>query len=460
MRWLSRAVEAGEVEEHDGPDSEAEPLQGLPAASTGSITDLESNTPDVYASRELHLRVEHQSLNPRGYPPIPQRPKPQSLIASTTSLPAIPRESSTRLDVPSLTLSIPPEPFVSCERCGRSNIAYELHMRCQQCNDGNYALCLQCWRLGRGCLNWYGFGHSAMTLWDRAVSSNAGDSTELAFPHILTGRRYRHVTAQEPPADDRVGAVVVKTSNPDVDLQIQTGFFCASCSAFAQDSYWVCDSCNDGEWGYCAFCVRAGRCCTHPLSLIGSHPSTNVDFVSSMDSQPSETTPQISPLTCYIDCSICISPIPPTANHFHCPQCDDDLCASCYLKLVKRGQISQANGPRGWRRCLKNHRMVVVGFEFSDRGQRFIVVKDLVGGHALDVSNPKSASETYPPSGGGGLRMVAQWSFWPSEGGDELALPRGAEIRECENVDDEWTLGFYCGRQGLFPRCYCKDVTE
>ena len=463
LSWLSRAVEAGTIKAHNGLNLVAEPIQDLPAASTGSITDPESNASDVGASTELCRYTEHHSRDTGANTELPRRPKPETLIAPTTCPPDILRESSTPLKLPSCTLPIPPEPFVSCERCGKSNIAYELHMRCQQCIDGNYNLCLHCWRLGRGCLNWYGFGQSAVARWNRTVSSNAGDSTELLYPHILTGRRYRRVIAQEPRADERVGAVVVKTSDPDVDLQIQTGFFCASCSAYAQDIFWVCEICNDGEWGYCGFCVSRGRCCTHPLLHVGSHSSTNVDSMSSMDSQPSETTPQRSPLICSINCSICASCIPPTANHFHCPQCDDDLCASCYLKLVKCGKISRANGPQGWRRCLKNHRMVVVGFEISDTGQRYIVVQDLVGGHALDLSNTSPAGGTYPPSGGGGLRMLAQWSFWPSEGegdDDELAFPKGAEIRECENVNDDWFWGFYCGRQGLFPRYYCKDVTE
>ena len=89
------------------------------------------------------------------------------------------------------------------------------------------------------------------------------------------------------------------------------------------------------------------------------------------------------------------------------------------------------------------------------------MIKGLVGGHALDCSDTSSTSGSYPPSGGGGFRVSAQWSYWPKEGDDdELAFPRGAEIQECENIDANWSWGVYCGRMGLFPRSFCKVVDE
>ena len=103
--------------------------------------------------------------------------------------------------------------------------------------------------------------------------------------------------------------------------------------------------------------------------------------------------------------------------------------------------------------------MMIFGFGFSARGQRFVVIKGLVGGHALDFPDTSSTGRSYPPSGGGGLRVSAQWSYWPEErDDDELAFPRGAEIQECESVNDAWFWGVYCGRRGLFPANYVQKI--
>ena len=39
-----------------------------------------------------------------------------------------------------------------------------------------------------------------------------------------------------------------------------------------------------------------------------------------------------------------------------------------------------------------------------------------------------------------------------------LRFPRGAEIQECENINNDWFWGCYCGRKGLFPGGYDRDV--
>ena len=184
-----------------------------------------------------------------------------------------------------------------------------------------------------------------MTFWNHTVSSKAIDSSKCPIPHILNSRQYRHVAIRAPLAGLEAGAALNETS------ELQSGFFCSNCSAFAHENFWVCDICNDGEWGYCVVCVRHGRCCTHPLLHVGAHPSTNIHPSSSVDPQPSDTIPQVSPLACSIDCSICDLPIPPSGNHFHCPWCDDgdyDVCIDCYTRLVNSGQITEENGPRGW----------------------------------------------------------------------------------------------------------------
>ncbi|KAG8531393.1 uncharacterized protein KY384_003022 [Bacidia gigantensis] len=187
--------------------------------------------------------------------------------------------------------------------------------------------------------------------------------------------------------------------------------------------------------------------------------------------------------------------------------------------LLKRGIITPENGPKGWRRCPnKGHRMMIVGFEDGVDGQRRVIVEGVIGGWALDESaitdfntntntsadsggnsgkaepewswregsekrraktvhrhsashassstNPTATNlekvggdKVFPPSGGVGLRVVALWSYWPQEGvEDELGFPKGAEIRECENINEDWFWGIYCRRKGLFPGGYGRVI--
>ena len=208
---------------------------------------------------------------------------------------------------------------------------------------------------------------------------------------------------------------------------------------------------------------------------------------------------QNTPLTFSTRCDICTYPIPPSTTRFHCPTCnagDYDICTSCYLKLASRGTINQENSHKGWRRCPNGHRMIVVGFQDSEKGQRRIVVEDLVGGHALkeqdgspgaagarhwswrdedqtrqarSVSRSVANTNTPPgvetkirkyfPNGGVGMRVQALWGYWPQEGvRDELAFPKGAEIGECEDINGDWFFGHYCGRAGVFPGGYGRVV--
>lgn len=103
--------------------------------------------------------------------------------------------------------------------------------------------------------------------------------------------------------------------------------------------------------------------------------------------------------------------------------------------------------------------MVIVGFEDRDGGQRRIVVRDLVGGHALKEEEQESRVQRYPPDGGFGLRLLARWGYWPDVGDeDELAFPRGAEIREAADVNGDWFWGVYGGAKGLFPAAYVTSV--
>ena len=173
--------------------------------------------------------------------------------------------------------------------------------------------------------------------------------------------------------------------------------------------------------------------------------------------------------------------------------------------------------------------MIIVGFEDRDDGQRRVIVRDLVGGNALQdehigqsptsspaLSSPASpdrgngywswkegserrkkasrlrgsatwptssnsngsSSEAghssgtptsqhsgpfrrFPPDGGVGLVVQARWSYFPGEENeDELFFPRGAEIKEVDDVNDEWFWGSYAGRTGLFPGSHVAVVAE
>ena len=456
------------------------------------------------AAGQVNQQRSRQIDSPRLAPRAPSEPR--TAASGSTS------QSSAELPVISTAQVTYLEPSISCERCGKVNLEYELHMNCDQCVEGRYNLCLRCWRLGSGCLHWYGFGHNAMVQWEKKSVSGAGYPPEHPLPHILTGHRYL-----SPPSDSRqrsngVEQRLMTTSDPS--KRLRSGPFCSNCSAFAPECFWECEVCNDGEWGYCNACVNQGKCCTHPLlpasyplstNPVDSGPPNSTQHVSSTTftpittSQPQSTEEPVDeshiPLTFSTKCDVCTYPIPPSTTRFHCPQCNDgdyDICTTCYFRLVKTGRISAENGPRGWRRCPNGHRMIVIGFEDSVQGQRRVVVEDLVGGHALNnatdsegkvwrwrdesqQSQAKTMSKIvngrggsvplpndpavgkYPPNGGVGMCVLALWSYWPQEGvEDELAFPKGAEIRECEDINGDWFLGIYCGRKGVFPGNYCR----
>lgn len=95
--------------------------------------------------------------------------------------------------------------------------------------------------------------------------------------------------------------------------------------------------------------------------------------------------------------------------------------------------------------------MLVTGYEDSPRGSRYIIIEDVVGGHALSDSDIGRSASSYPLRRGGDLRVLALWSYWPEEvDDDELPFPKGAEIREYENINDDWSWGVYCSRKGFF----------
>ena len=402
-----------------------------------------------------------------------------------------------------------PEPSIKCERCGKANIQYELHENCIICQDGNYNICHRCYRSGSGCLHWFGFGQSAWLRFQQEASSDA------SLPHTLVGQRYQKPRQEN--IQEYMGSDGLRMSSEDPAKRLESGVFCSICSTFAKACFWKCDYCNEGEWGYCNNCVNQGRCCTHPLLPV-AHVSTTqarenyatsrirseASFVPIMSPRMVQLFPsalassaEYRPLEFSTKCDICKYPVQPSQTRFHCYKCnggDYDICATCYSYLIATGKISRDNGDKGWRRCLRGHRMIVVGFEDTIVGQRRIIVKDLVGGHALlDEAGTISSSKgvwswrdgqerqtrpvsaqlggslegssvstapllrKYPPSGGVGIVGLAKWGYIPQEGGtDELEFPKGAEIREVEDINGDWYWGCYAGSKGLFPAPYLR----
>ena len=414
-----------------------------------------------------------------------------------------------------------PEPSLTCARCAKPHIEYELHYNCGICRNGEYNICMSCYRSALGCLHWFGFGQTAWDKWQ--LRSQSGETIER--PHMLIASRYI------PPRSTPGGAEGRKTlTNEDPQKRLQSGSFCANCLAWANECYWLCGICNEGDWGFCNLCVNQGKSCTHPLLPLTYKPAES--SISPMSPTHDQQTPvsasiltgpgvmdlgNFKPLTFSTKCDICRYPIQPSQSRYHCFSCvsrvpgtfpgDYDICTTCYSKLVITSRrISADNGHNGWRRCLQGHRMVVVGFEDIHGGQRRVIVQGLVGGSGLneqtfipkDIPNAPQTTDlqkwswgdgihtknddthaklvttdvmksppssypdmmldaSFPPDGGVGMVCAAEWSWYPAVGAeDELMFPKGAEIRECRNVNDDWFHGTYMGKRGLFPSPYVR----
>ncbi|KAJ4019978.1 hypothetical protein NW752_005079 [Fusarium irregulare] len=439
------------------------------------------------------------------------RPRPVDLaivhqtVTSPISSPTVSGHQRTRSQ-------LYPEPSVSCSRCNRAHIEYELHYNCSICANGQWNMCLDCYRAGKGCLYWFGFGYGAWTKWEK-TRQQQGDPS-LAKPHMLTASRYR------PPRSAPGGADGRKTlTTDDPRHRLESGTFCANCSAWTNECYWRCNICNEGDWGFCNDCVNQGRSCTHtllPLAHEASQPAqSRSGSPPRSPGRPTAATifkgPNASnigpfkPLTFTTRCDVCQEPIQPNQARYHCYHCtsalvpdaapgDYDICSSCYGNLVTQRQISPENGHSGWRRCLNGHRMVVVAFTDGKIGLWRYVAQDLVGGRGLKSEAPEKPehrelgllkwvwhdndqefarlvtrdvpetapsesgfTQNFPPDGGVGMKATARFGWYPKEGADdELLFPRGAEIKEIEDVNGEWFFGAYMGSRGLFPAPYVR----
>lgn len=406
-----------------------------------------------------------------------------------------------------------PEPSITCARCRQPHIEYQLHYNCQICSDGQWNICIDCYRAGKGCQYWFGFGYGAWAKWEKVRQQGDGS---LSLPHMLTASRYI------PPPSTPGGADGRKTlTTDDPKNRLETGTFCSKCLLWTNDCYWRCDVCNEGDWGFCNNCVNQGRSCSHTLLPLthegtqGAHDrprsprSPGRPQTASILTGPSASSiGPFKPLKFTTRCDVCQDPISPTQPRYHCFSCtsaliadatmgDYDICFSCYNNLVAHGEISSENGHSGWRRCLSGHRMAVIGFTEGKIGLWRYVDRDLVGGRALRSETYESSNlegqellkwawsqgdkkwerlvtknvklkapvsdesttfaTTFPPDGGVGLRAVAKWAWFPkAEATDELSFPRGAEIREIEDVNGDWYFGTYMGAKGLFPAPYVR----
>ncbi|KAH8690121.1 SH3 domain protein [Talaromyces proteolyticus] len=503
-----------------------------PQSQTGRqiLGSLETNSPTVSTPTDRTPSASNAALpgvstNDTPSPSTSLPNLPASVRRPATSRPAPPRQHPVR--VPSTHYT---EPSLSCERCGISDIQYKLHKRCHKCKNGNFHVCLHCYRVGSGCPYYNTVSSTREEVYkDQHHPANRSPEEQ---PHVLNSQKYR-----KPKESSLRGTSDWKQiTNENPASRLEDGMFCDICQSATNNCFWQCSECNEGEWGYCRRCVNQGRCCSHPLLPVrrilsteaATSPTeatpTGLISVPPSLSSPESTAYQV--LSFSTECDICKYPIAPSSTRFHCLKCNEgnyDVCTNCYLKLVASGKISKENGHNGWRRCLNSHRMIVVGYEDHEKGQRRRVVRDIVGGYTLKEETPQVSSRTdssnsvaspdlgngdwswkegntkrkkasrartshagtsspttdsgsptttqssgrrvtgsvFPPDGGYGLVLRAEWPYFAEENcTDELSFPKGAEISEAENINDEWYWGYYAGHTGLFPGNYCTPVRE
>lgn len=477
------------------------------APKTRAAPPAEIFVPSSTPSAASTAPSSNAAVADRSLLPAPLSPRGPSLSDKANAMASGSRPTSSSSTTSKNRPQLYPEPSLTCAKCAKPHIEYELHYNCAKCHGGSYNICLSCYRSGAGCLYWFGFGYAAFAKFDRMEKS--GELPPNAeSPHMLQASRYI------PPKSAPGGADGRKTlTTDDPHNRLQSGAFCQNCLAWANECYWRCEVCNEGDWGFCNNCVNQGKSCTHPLLPLMYKPSDSyAPFLSPTHDQHTPPSASIlpgvagfgnfKPLTFSTTCDICHYPIQPSSTRYHCFSCvskvpntqpgDYDICTTCYPKLITSRRISVENGNNGWRRCLQGHRMVIVGFDDGRYGQRRLVVHDLVGGrglrqepvtiqdhsggelqkwswgdkkHPLDKLVTKDVMRTaptsaegmiiqsgFPPDGGIGMKCLANWSWYPSEGADdELLFPKGSELRECVNVNTDWFHGSYMGKMGLFP---------
>ena len=355
------------------PDRVQSRAQAVPASAP--LPPLENGSPALPISRIHNTITRHANHS------SPTVSESRNLLASPPVTAVRPSSS----DHPASRPSLFTEPSISCNRCGRSNIEYDVHYNCPRCENANYNLCLRCYREGKGCLHWFGFGETAQIKYDREAPPG-GYPPNHEQPHILVGHRYLHPRQQ--PVRSASGENGRVLTDEDPTKRLQAGVFCDICHEFANSCYWKCEDCNEGAWGFCNTCVNQGRHCAHPLlpltrtSPTQQNESSLLEVPNTVDrsatnrlTTPTSTPPSSPPLTpksasitrgpghittiagfLFRDltftthCDICNYPIPPSSTRYHCPRCNEgdyDICASCYIQLVNNGTISPENGHKG-----------------------------------------------------------------------------------------------------------------
>ncbi|KAF2215371.1 hypothetical protein CERZMDRAFT_36103 [Cercospora zeae-maydis SCOH1-5] len=348
---------------------------------------------------------------------------------------------------------------VACSRCQKPNIGLMLHYNCHKCDSGNFNLCLSCYREGKGCHHWYGFGLAAIYRWQKAAEA-VEDPRLFAFPHVLMPRKYVSASDSSP-------APIASSSEP----VLQEGAFCESCFTYTNSCYWYCNICLEGAWGYCNTCVLKGQHCTHPLlaiAHISAQRNTDPSRIPLCLPVPHLKQDSYVLLPVLTDCDICRQSISERETRFHCYQCgngDYDICNECYHSLVATGKISSSNGPNGWRRCLQGHRMSVIGYQETPTpagpGQVRVTMRDVVGGRRLkdDAAARSNTRRAVPADSTPDSRAFAIWSRWPKqEDRDELAFPKGAEFTEVEDLNSDWSVAVYAGKVGLVPKNFTRRL--
>lgn len=200
------ARSATDLSQRPATDDTQRPRPRALSSNARSTTDPTNLRQDVQRVRNTSggLRPDAASNPPRSRSrenePLRRQTNPPTSTPSLapTSALATPPQQSVRPVVSTAALApepVTPEtesrspPSVSCSRCEKPQIQTKLHYNCSKCNDGNFNLCLECYRAGRGCNHWFGFGLMAMYRFEQSAPAE-GQTRNYEYPHILTARRY------------------------------------------------------------------------------------------------------------------------------------------------------------------------------------------------------------------------------------------------------------------------------
>lgn len=394
------------------------------------------------------------------------------------------------------------EPLTTCFRCNRSDLQYDVHKHCRSC-DLN--LCMQCYRAGKGCKHWFGFGHVAEASFESLKLRD--ESTEE--PHVLIGRQYQRppplsVNSTRTSTRTQRQQPARSTSNPADRLQ--EGHFCNRCGSFANSQFWLCDICNDGEWGFCKSCVQSHHCCTHPLLPVAYYPQPLTDAMNQLNiTKSSSLQPTLSnainsrPHTpnsvrsarsqpgfgydyLFIDvtCDMCRQPIITPAPYYHCPfhETDFDICTPCYQSYLSRPRMRRDTNTStevtaGWRKCPSGHRMIILAFEADisddgDGGMRRVLKQDLVGGWKMNEAdirawNAEHANSYNTPPTSPPLSNRGTWTWKEDTTGTRKTRSRSATLdknRQNEASTMRFPRGGGFGTKGVAYYAYWPEEGE